>query len=58
LLRFTYSLFLIGFAVVYYDIVSLTKGVGVGVGAIDIKSNHLLFSAALSDSTLIVGGTD
>jgi len=55
LLRFTYSLFLIGFAFIYYDILSLIKE---GVRVIDIKCNHLLAPVALSDSTLIAGGRD
>jgi len=55
LLRFTYNLFLIGFAFIYYDILSLTKG---GMRVIDIKLNHLLAPVALSDSNLIAGGRD
>jgi hypothetical protein len=51
-LRYVCSLFLICFAVVYYDVLSLTKE---GVRVIDIKCNHLLASAARSDSTIIAG---
>jgi hypothetical protein len=49
------SLFLIGFAFVYYGISSLTK---VGVRVTDIQFNHLFASAAPSDSTSIAGGRD
>lgn len=55
LLRFTYSLFLIGFAFIYYDNLNLTKG---AVRVIDIKFNHLLAPVALSDNNSIAGGRD
>ena len=52
MLRYTYKLFLICFAFIYYDFLSLTKG---GVRVIDVRCNHLLASSALLDRTVIAG---